>query len=73
MVEFNNHVCRDCQQCFNRNEIFQLLPEEDLEYLNSHRAEVRFKKGEIIFKQGSPLTHIVIISDGLGKNPDGTY
>ena len=68
MVEFNNHVCRDCQQCFNRNEIFQLLPEEDLEYLNGHRAEVRFKKGEIIFKQGSPLTHIVIISDGLGKN-----
>jgi len=29
--------------------------------------EVAFKKGEIIYKQGTPLTHIVIIHTGIGK------
>jgi len=29
--------------------------------------EVNFKVGEIIYKQGAPLTHIVILNDGFGK------
>ena len=29
--------------------------------------EITFKKGEIIYKQGSPFTHIAIIYKGLGK------
>ena len=35
--------------------------------LNNVRLEVSFKAGEIIYKQGTPLTHIVIINNGLGK------
>lgn len=30
--------------------------------------EVHFKQGEVIFKQGSPMTHIVIINSGMAKS-----
>lgn len=44
-----------------------MLTESELESLNKARMEVGFKAGEIIYKQGTPLTHIVIINEGLGK------
>ena len=68
MVDFENGLkCLDCKHCFKRSEIFQLLSEEELEQLNSSRMEASFKAGEIIYKQGTPLTHLVIISIGFAK------
>lgn len=68
MVDLNKKKCFDCKHCFRRNVLFDLLSEEELDILNDNRTEVFFKKGEIIYKQGSPLSHIVIISEGLGKD-----
>ena len=68
MVDLNTKKCLDCKHCFRKNVLFELLTEDELELLNNNRTEVKFKKGEIIYKQGSPLTHIVIISEGMGKN-----
>lgn len=68
MAEFiNDFKCLDCKHCFKRSPIFSLLNESELELLNNARMEVNFKKGEIIYKQGTPLTHIVIIHTGFGK------
>lgn len=68
MTEFvNGYKCLDCQHCFKRSPLFSLLTSSELDQLNDSRLEVSFKKGEIIYKQGTPLTHIVIINDGLGK------
>lgn len=63
----NDFKCLDCKHCFKMNPLFSLLNEEELDSLNNSRSEVSFKKGEIIYKQGTPLTHIVIIHTGLGK------
>jgi len=68
MVDVNKKKCLDCRHCFRKNVLFELLTDDELETLNENRTEVSFKKGEIIYKQGSPLSHIVIISEGLGKN-----
>lgn len=59
--------CLDCRHCYAQNPLFHLLSEEELDILNNARAEVTFKKGEIIYKQGMPLTHLVIIHSGFGK------
>ena len=59
--------CLNCEYCFNNNPLFDLLSQEELEILNKTRAEVSFKKGEVIYKQGMPLTHLVIIHKGFGK------
>ncbi len=68
MTEFiNGYKCLDCKHCFKKSPLFSLLNTSELDLLNEHRLEVAFKKGEIIYKQGTPLTHIVIINDGLGK------
>ncbi len=62
----NQYNCLDCENCFNLSS-FKILNEDELKTLNETRLEVTFKKGEIIYKQGTPLTHIVIIHAGLGK------
>ena len=68
MVKFNSeYKCLDCKHCFKRSPLFSLLTEQELDKLNNARAEVNFKKGEIIYKQGSPLSHLVILNDGYGK------
>lgn len=63
----NDYKCLNCSRCFRRNALFKLLKSEEVDFLNEHRLEVQFKQGEVIFKQGSPLTHVVIINEGLGK------
>ena len=68
MVDVNYKKCFNCRHCFKRNVLFELLSEEELDFLNDNRTEVNFKKGEIIYKQGSPLAHIVIVSEGMAKN-----
>ncbi len=68
MTEFvNGYRCLDCKHCFKKSPIFSLLKKDELDILNDARMEVSFKKGEIMYKQGSPLTHIVIIHKGFGK------
>ncbi len=59
--------CFNCEDCYNRNPIFSLLNHEELEIINAKRVEVSFKKDEIIYKQGMPLTHLVILRNGIGK------
>jgi CRP/FNR family transcriptional regulator len=68
MEEFiNSYKCLDCNHCFKKSSAFKLLNTEQLETINNARMEVDFKKGEIIYKQGTPLTHIVILHSGFGK------
>ncbi|MCK5372643.1 MAG: Crp/Fnr family transcriptional regulator [Cyclobacteriaceae bacterium] len=68
MAEFiSEYKCFDCRHCFKRSPLFSLLSEQELDTLNNARMEVNFKKGEIIYKQGSPLTHLVILNNGFGK------
>lgn len=68
MEEFiNGYKCFECTHCFNISPSFKLLKETELVSLNNARLEIIFKKGEIIYKEGSPLTHIVVIHTGFGK------
>jgi CRP/FNR family transcriptional regulator len=59
--------CFNCADCFSRNPIFSLLSHEELDIMNNKRVEVSFKKDEIIYKQGMPLTHLVVLRNGIGK------
>jgi CRP/FNR family transcriptional regulator len=43
------------------------LKEDELDLLNKDRFEVHFHKGETIFKQGGPLTHIACLTSGMAK------
>ena len=56
-----------CLDCKFRHPIFSHLKKEELLIIDKNRLEVKYNEGEIIFKQGTPITHIVSITSGLVK------
>ena len=46
---------------------FEELNEEEINFLSSNAAEITFKKGEIIAKQGAFATHLMYIKKGFVK------
>jgi len=65
MTEFNK--IRNCSTCGRLMSPFCTLEKRGLEVLNSNRYEVKYKAGEIVFKRGSPLTHIACLTRGMLK------
>ncbi len=57
----------DCLNCIKQSPIFQYLTEDELKGFNENRYEVKFKPGEMIFKQGAPVTHMMSFTKGLAK------
>lgn len=62
----STNICT-CQDCLRRTSIFSHLKEEELSAFNASRYETRYKAGEIIFKQGTAITHIMSFTNGLAK------
>lgn len=56
-----------CSKCNLKMNLFRFLDDEQLDFLNKTRHEVKFHKGETIFKQGGPFTHIACLTSGLAK------
>jgi len=57
--------------------LFENISKGALEHLFANRKEVVFKKGEIIFKQGTAITHFACFCEGLARVyleiPDENY
>jgi CRP-like cAMP-binding protein len=56
-----------CIECFNRNELFTSLTKEEQEFLDENKLELKYRKGEVICKQGSFASHIAYLKEGLIK------
>lgn len=56
-----------CKECKERHEIFYSLGENELDQIDGGRIRIRYKAGEIIFKQGAPCHNIYCITNGLVK------
>jgi len=46
---------------------FEQLTEEEKKILNDHTINIKYKKGEIIAKQGSFASHVILLTEGLVK------
>jgi CRP/FNR family transcriptional regulator, polysaccharide utilization system transcription regulator len=60
-------LIKHCGDCLTKLPIFNSLTEEQFESVNQARCKVRFRPGETIFKQGTAMTHIIIVNEGLVK------
>jgi CRP/FNR family transcriptional regulator, polysaccharide utilization system transcription regulator len=60
-------IMTHCGDCLTKLPIFTSLNEEQFELVNHARCRVRFRPGETIFKQGTVMTHILIVNEGLVK------
>ena len=56
-----------CSGCNLKINLFRFLDDEQLDLIDQSRHEVQFNKGETIFKQGGPFTHIACLTSGLAK------
>lgn len=64
---FENQPECSCQDCIKRNPIFNSLTYEQIEKVSLSKFTTRYKPGETIFKQGTLLTHILSLTEGLAK------
>ena len=46
---------------------FEVLTEEEKELLSKNTVDIRYKKGEVIAKQGSFASHVIYLTEGLVK------
>jgi CRP/FNR family transcriptional regulator, polysaccharide utilization system transcription regulator len=58
---------KSCIECGIKNSLFKHLTADELLLVDKSKASVTYNKGEIIFKQGTPMSHIVSITKGLVK------
>ncbi|MCF8379588.1 MAG: Crp/Fnr family transcriptional regulator [Bacteroidales bacterium] len=65
MAKFSKET--HCKFCSLKLNIFRYLTTSELEAINEARYEVYFNKGETIFKQGGPLSHVVCLTSGMAK------
>ena len=63
----DNKNPKHCGECLLRLPIFNTLTPEQFESINHNRCKVKFRPGETIFKQGTAMTHVIIINEGLVK------
>ena len=59
---------RNCQQCITRQfNALDKLSKSQLKHISEHKTETKFKKGEVVFTEGSNLNGIYCIKSGSGK------
>lgn len=66
--------CQGCTSdcCLNRQNcgvthIFNKLSKEELRSIMDNKRQIKFRAGETIIKQNTPLTHLVCIRSGMAK------
>jgi len=57
----------DCRTCKFKSTAFQKLTEEQLFKADEGHVELSFRQGELLSKQGMPLSHIIYIKKGFAK------
>jgi CRP/FNR family transcriptional regulator, polysaccharide utilization system transcription regulator len=67
MNSFCENSDRNCLTCDEKSPIFCMLTNEELEMIRQNRSKVVFKKGETICKQGTPMSHVISVNEGLAK------
>jgi len=67
MSEPSDYRDRNCVDCTCRSEMFNKLAKEELEFVFQNKATILYRKGEIIRKQGTAMTHVISVTSGLVK------
>ena len=56
-----------CKGCPYKSLVFGSLTDSELEYINSTRKEVLYKKGEVIAQEGAKIEEFLYLKHGLLK------
>ena len=67
MNSWSQKNSKNCVDCGLRSPMFNHLSEQELELISNNKFEIKFRKGEIVRKQGTFLSHVISINAGLVK------
>ena len=62
-----SHLLNSCTVASERCNCFEKLTDEELKIIEENRVDVKFKKGEVLCKQGSFASHVILLCEGLAK------
>lgn len=62
-METNNN----CQNCNKSTKCFHFLVEDELDFINTKKTQIKYLKGETIFKQGAFAPYVLYVVEGLAK------
>ena len=57
----------DCTDCKVKSVPFQQLTEEQMHRVDERRVVLTYKKGELLSKQGTLMSHVIFIRKGFVK------
>ena len=61
------HTLFDCSTCIFRNISCRYMPEEDFELIRRTSNQMKFSKGETIYRQGARCTSLLFLHRGIVK------
>jgi len=67
MTDKKPNIPSTCSIGGDHNDFFNALTPEQMSYLHSKTVEVEYQKGEVISKQGTFISHILVLNEGLVK------
>ena len=56
-----------CLHCLQKCDAFQALNPSEMEILHEAKYDTTYRAGEVIAKQGAPISHLVSLNEGLAK------
>lgn len=68
MVNSQSLIRSSCSIGTSKMECMELLTSDELALIEGKMVDVHYQKGEIIWKQGSFLSHIMVLNEGLVKS-----
>jgi CRP/FNR family transcriptional regulator len=64
---YSQKECTSCIECQQKSPIFELLSNDELEYINEKRYSIQYKAGEVILKQGTVANQVISLVNGFVK------
>ena len=56
-----------CTLSYHQNKCFEKLTREERDFLHANSVKIKYKKGEMICKQGGFVSHVMYMEKGLAK------
>ena len=66
-ADAKDHMKIDCKDCKVKSVPFQQLTNEQMRRVDERRVELTYKKGELLSKQGTLMSHVIYIRKGFVK------
>ncbi|MEA3496573.1 MAG: Crp/Fnr family transcriptional regulator [Bacteroidota bacterium] len=67
MISSSNSKTTNCLECNYKSDCFKKLIQSELEFISKNKTQIKYQKGETIYKEGTFSSDIMYIVDGSAQ------